>query len=55
MSNNIPQPADHLPEWYDPFPEPQTMPNGWDLSEYGYTQHDAPTSKEVHPVVQANP
>ncbi len=22
-----------LPEWHDPFPEPQTIPSGWDLSE----------------------
>ena len=22
-----------LPEWLDPFPEPQTIPSGWDLSE----------------------
>ena len=20
-----------LPEWLDPFPEPHTLPNGWDL------------------------
>jgi hypothetical protein len=22
-----------LPDWHDPFPEPQTIPSGWDLSE----------------------
>ncbi len=21
------------PEWFDPFPEPHTIPSGWDLSE----------------------
>jgi hypothetical protein len=21
------------PEWYEPFPEPQPFPSGWDLSE----------------------
>lgn len=21
------------PEWRDPFPEPQTIPSGWDISE----------------------
>jgi hypothetical protein len=21
-----------IPEWYEPFPEPQTIPSGWDLS-----------------------
>ena len=22
-----------LPEWHEPFPEPHTIPSGWDLSE----------------------
>jgi hypothetical protein len=22
-----------IPEWHEPFPEPQTIPLGWDLSE----------------------
>ena len=22
-----------IPEWHEPFPEPQTIPSGWDLSE----------------------
>ena len=22
-----------LPEWHEPFPQPQTIPSGWDLSE----------------------
>ena len=22
-----------LPEWHEPFPEPQTIPAGWDVSE----------------------
>ena len=21
-----------LPEWHEPFPEPQTIPSGWDLT-----------------------
>jgi hypothetical protein len=21
-----------MPEWHEPFPEPQTIPSGWDLS-----------------------
>jgi hypothetical protein len=25
--------AETLPEWYDPFVEPQTYPAGWDVSE----------------------
>lgn len=23
---------DCLPNWYDPFPEPNTIPDGWDIS-----------------------
>jgi len=23
---------DDFPEWHEPFPEPQTIPAGWDLS-----------------------
>ena len=23
-----------LPEWHEPFPNPQTIPSGWDLSEF---------------------
>jgi hypothetical protein len=26
-----------MPDWYDPYPEPNTMPRKWDLSQYGYT------------------
>ena len=22
------------PDWHEPFPEPQTIPSGWDLSEF---------------------
>ena len=32
-----------LPEWYDPFPEPNTIPHGWDLSEY---LREGPTSSK---------
>ena len=43
MSNTNPQPDDQrLPDWYDPFPEPNTMPRKWDLSQYGYQQNDKP-------------
>lgn len=55
MSNNTLQPTDHLPEWYDPFPEPQTVPSGWDLSEFGYTQHDAPKTGETQTTAKVNP
>jgi hypothetical protein len=23
-----------IPDWHEPFPEPQTIPSGWDLSEF---------------------
>ena len=55
MSNNTPPPADHLPEWYDPFPEPQTVPSGWDLSEFGYAQHDASKTSETQTTAKVNP
>lgn len=42
MSNSNPKSTDALPDWYDPYPEPNTMPRRWDLSQYGYTQNDAP-------------
>lgn len=33
----LPDPqTDRLPELFDPFPEPRTLPGGWDLSEFGY-------------------
>ena len=25
--------TDSMPEWYDPFVEPNTIPGGWDLSD----------------------
>ena len=42
MSNTNSQPADQgMPDWYDPYPEPNTMPRKWDLSQYGYTDEAA--------------
>jgi hypothetical protein len=26
-------PEELYPEWHEPFPEPQTIPTGWDVSE----------------------
>ncbi len=37
MSNTNTQPTTSMPDWYDPYPEPNTMPRKWDLSQYGYT------------------
>ena len=41
MSNTNPKPAEPMPDWYDPYPEPNTMPRKWDLSQYGYTDEAA--------------
>ena len=41
MSNNNTQPTTSMPDWYDPYPEPNTMPSKWDLSQYGYTDEAA--------------
>ena len=27
-----PEQPSQWPEWHEPFPEPQTIPTGWDLS-----------------------
>jgi hypothetical protein len=37
-----------MPEWYDPFPEPQTIPSGWDLSEF-FSQSAPDTRDESEP------
>ncbi len=42
MSNTNSQPTEQtMPDWYDPYPEPNTMPRKWDLSQYGYTDEAA--------------
>ena len=33
-------PSNSLPTWYDPFPEPRTVPPGWDL-------YDAPARPQA--------
>ena len=43
MSNTNTQPTTSMPDWYDPYPEPNTMPRKWDLSQYGYTDEDRPS------------
>jgi hypothetical protein len=42
-----------LPEWHEPFPEPQTIPSGWDLSDAIYTSAvdslgDGSTTENYH-------
>ncbi len=41
MTNTNSKPAEPMPDWYDPYPEPNTMPRKWDLSQYGYTDEAA--------------
>ena len=46
MSNTNPQSTEQrMPDWYDPYPEPNTMPRKWDLSQYGYTDEPAKSAK----------
>ena len=48
MSNTNSQPTEqNLPEWCDPFPEPNTMPRKWDLSQYGYMDEPAKSAKQT--------
>ena len=37
-----------LPEWCEPFPKPQTMPSGWDLSALA-PAHSLPSVIESDP------
>jgi hypothetical protein len=47
MSNTNSQPTTSMPDWYDPYPEPNTMPRKWDLSQYGYTDEPAKSAKKA--------
>ena len=48
MSNTNSQTTDQrMPDWYDPYPEPNTMPRKWDLSQYGYTDEAAKLVKKM--------
>ena len=35
------------PEWYEPFPEPQPFPSGWDLSEAVYASPIATSENTI--------
>ena len=37
---------DSMPDWYDPFSEPNTIPSGWDVSDLTSKNTNAPTGKE---------
>lgn len=43
MSNPPDEPNNAMPDWYDPFSEPHTLPGGWDLS--GWTPKSEPASQ----------
>ena len=47
MSNTNSQDTTSMPDWYDPYPEPNTMPSKWDLSQYGYTDEAAKSAKNT--------
>ena len=47
MSNNNSQPTTSMPDWYDPYPEPNTMPRKWDLSQYGYTDEATKSTRKT--------
>ncbi len=41
---------DRMPDWYDPFDEPRTLPSGWDLSGLaGGAANAAPDSAPPSP------
>jgi len=37
---------DSMPDWYDPFAEPNTIPAGWDVSDLISKKADAPLDEE---------
>jgi hypothetical protein len=53
MSNNTNPTYEGMPEWYDPFVEPQTMPSGWDLTELHATGRGTVQREETKPAEPA--
>ena len=39
-----------MPEWFEPFPEPHTMPNGWNLDNIVPSLVPAVSEKRTYPV-----
>ena len=37
---------DSMPDWYDPFAEPNTIPGGWDVSGLISKKTDMPADEE---------
>lgn len=50
-SNPNPEP---MPDWRDPFAEPNTIPGGWDVSDLTSKKTDAPADAEKTSVSGAN-
>lgn len=46
------EPEERLPDWHEPFPEPNTIPSGWSFSSgYGFptsspNEVDEPTAED---------
>ena len=45
---------DRMPDWYDPFVEPNTMPKSWDLSEQGYVNRSREALEHDRQAKEAN-
>ena len=48
MSTQNENPEATQTQWFDPFPEPHTIPSGWDLSELYPGPQPTSVSKEDH-------
>jgi hypothetical protein len=47
--------TDCMPDWYDPFVEPNTMPKSWDLSEHGYVNRSREALEHDRQAKEASP
>jgi hypothetical protein len=46
MERSEQDPPDAMPDWYDPFAEPRTLPSGWDAA--GWSAAPAQPLSERH-------
>jgi hypothetical protein len=46
--------TERMPDWYDPFVEPNTMPKSWDLSEQGYVNRSREALEHDRQTKEAN-
>ncbi len=54
MTSSTNPTSDCTSDWYEPFPEPNTMPSAWDLSDYGYTDRNRDALEYDRTVNQAS-